>query len=137
MKARLASAAMAESELPPALDKAREAVSDMARYWHGISARIRQFEDTIGPAGVVAIYGAGFYGNLIASILRQFGRVRCFVDQNRFLQGNVINGRPILAPENLPGDVTHVFVGLNPRIAQSTIRALECWHGRRLEFLFL
>ena len=138
VKARLASDPGApRSAVSSALDKSRAAVSDMARYWQSVAGRIRHFEDSIRPAGVVAIYGAGFYGNFIASVLRQFDQVRCFVDQNRFLQGNAINGRPILAPESLPDDVTHVFVGLNPRIAESTIGSLKCWNGRQLEFFFL
>ena len=85
----------------------------------------------------MAIYGAGFYGNLIASSLGNQEHLRCFVDQNQHLQGTEVHGRPVFSPVDLPGDVQHVFVGLNPRIAKEVIGSIENWKGRQLDCFFL
>lgn len=138
--ANLASGAKAAPKIvlePTILGHTRKAVFDMAQYWKSAVGRIKQFEASIDFKGGLAIYGAGFYGNFIASTLRRFDRVQCFIDQNKFLHNKKINDRPILAPESLPEDVTHIFVGLNPRLAKPTIDSLKCWDGRRLQFFFL
>jgi SAM-dependent methyltransferase len=108
----------------------------MAKYWRDIAARIREFEGTVGN-GDVAVYGAGFYGNFIASSLERSDRVACFVDRNQHLQGTELNGKPVLSPEQIPHSVTHVFVGLNPRIARENIQAIEDWRERGLSYFFL
>jgi FlaA1/EpsC-like NDP-sugar epimerase len=117
-------------------DELRSAALDMAGYWHQIATRIREFEETVG-AGQVAVYGAGFYGNFIASTLIHSDNIACFVDRNQHLQGTKMNGKPILAPEQMPRNVTHVFVGMNPRIARSNIEAIDCWRDRQLSYFFL
>jgi SAM-dependent methyltransferase len=114
----------------------RSAALDIAGYWREIATRIREFEETVG-AGQVAVYGAGFYGNFIASTLIHSDSVCCFVDRNHYLQGTTLNGKPILALEQMPRSVTHVFVGLNPRIARSNIEDIDDWRGRQLSYFFL
>jgi SAM-dependent methyltransferase len=117
-------------------DELRSAALDMAGYWHQIATRIRECEVTVGAAQV-AVYGAGFYGNFIASTLIYSDNIACFVDRNQHLQGSNMNGKPILAPEQMPRNVTHVFVGMNPRIARSNIEAIDCWRDRQLSYFFL
>ena len=109
---------------------------DMAQFWSNIVARLRQFEATIG-AGQAAIYGAGFYGNFIASTLINLESILCFVDRNQYLQGRFLDDKPIYRPEEMPNTVTHVFVGMNPRLARSNIESIDCWRGRKLSYFFL
>jgi SAM-dependent methyltransferase len=109
----------------------------MADYWRHISARIRAFEDGLPAGAAAAVYGAGFYGSFVGSSLRDVGRVRCFVDQNPHLHGTTLLDRPVLAPAQLPPDVGHVLVGLNPRTARESIAAVEAWRGRFLDYFFL
>jgi SAM-dependent methyltransferase len=108
----------------------------MAEYWRNIAARIRKFEGTVG-GGDVAVYGAGFYGNFIASSLERLDRVACFVDRNQHLQRTRLNGKPVFSPEQMPHSVTHVIVGLNPRIARENIQTIEDWRNRGLSYFFL
>ena len=115
----------------------REAAETMAEYWSGIRGRITDFVDSLDSSDVPAIYGAGFYGNFIASVLGSTDRIRCFFDQNPHLHGTEIHGKPVLGPADLPADVSHVLVGLNPRNAERNIASIEAWQGKDLSFLFL
>jgi hypothetical protein len=109
----------------------------MAAYWRGLADSVRAFEVDAAAGRPVAIYGAGFYGNLIALSLSSHEHLRCFVDQNQHLQGTQVHERPVLSPAELPEDVQHVFVGLNPRIAEDVIGSIESWKGRQLDCFFL
>jgi SAM-dependent methyltransferase len=113
-----------------------KAAHEMAVYWKGIVGRIREFEASIGE-GAVAIYGAGFYGSFISSVLQDPQRVCCIIDQNRHLQGRELNGKLILAPDQLPAEVAHILVGMNPRNARASIGAIPGWDSRGLSFFFL
>jgi len=137
--ARLGDEAVAQAAKPnrQAVCDCRDAARQMVAYWQGLLERIRRFEQDEVGGQPVAIYGAGFYGNLIASSLSRFDQVRYFVDQNRFLHGDRMNDRPVLSPEDMPEDVNHVFVGLNPRIAKENIEAIACWKNRRIQFFYL
>jgi SAM-dependent methyltransferase len=113
-----------------------QAAIGMADYWKDIVGGIREFEASIDDASV-AVYGAGFYGNFIAAAMRHPERIRCFVDQNRHLHGVEMNGKRIVSPGELPVDVRHVLVGLNPRIARENIQAIPDWRERALTYFFL
>jgi SAM-dependent methyltransferase len=117
------------------LSEQRASALKMAHYWSEIVRRIREFEREVADG--CAIYGAGFYGNFIATSLVAPERIRCFVDQNRFLQGTQLHGRPVLAPQGLPLDVKYVLVGLNPRNSRSSIEAISSWRDRNLTYFFL
>lgn len=117
-------------------DEVLSSVRKMADYWQGISVRIREYETQSGN-DAVAIYGAGFYGNFIASSMTSPDRIACFVDRNLHLQGKDRDGRPIFSPEKMPHNVKHVFVGLNPQIAQANIEAIQDWHERGLSYFYL
>lgn len=116
-------------------DKA--AAMSMAQYWRSVLDRIRAFEEQLQAGAKAAVYGAGFYGSFVGSSLRDMERVRCFVDQNPHLQNTTLLGRPVIAPDDLPSDVRHILVGLNPRTARDSIAAVEAWRSRSLEYFFL
>lgn len=137
VKATLGPAAAAKPVNEGELAEERAAALQMAQYWSTIVRRICEFEKQASAAGAIAIYGAGFYGNLIASSLNTLDHVRCFIDQNCFLQGKQLCGRPVLSPRDLPKEVTHVLVGMNPRSARSGIDAIVEWRERRLTYFFL
>jgi len=109
----------------------------MSEFWKGIVGKIRAFEGGLPSRAVPEIYGAGFYANFIALSLKHPERICAFVDQNPHLQGTTLRDRPVIAPDALPPDVTHVLVGLNPRIARASIQSIAAWSGRPLEFLYL
>lgn len=115
----------------------RAQAADMSVYWKDIVEKIRHFEDALPEDAHLAIYGAGFYANFIALSLRNVARVSVFIDQNPHLQGTTLYERPVIAPSALPGNISHVMVGLNPRIAQSSISAIDALHSHQREFLFL
>jgi SAM-dependent methyltransferase len=126
---------------PSALEReevrgSRDAVASMAHYWSSVVGRIRQFESATN-GHEVAVYGAGFYGNFIATAMRNPERIRCFIDQNRHLQTTMIRDRQVLPPSALPGDVRHLLVGLNPRRARENIASIESWKSLDLEYFFL
>ncbi len=121
---------------PRGLDELLVRAQGMADYWGGISSRIRQHEESLVDAAL-AIYGAGVYGNFLASSLRNPAQAKYFLDQNVHLQGTTVNGRPVLSPADLPAEVTHVLVGLNPRSAKSAIASIDSWRARALSYFFL
>jgi SAM-dependent methyltransferase len=75
--------------------------------------------------GPVAIYGAGFYGLMFASLAG--GRAVCHLDRNPHLQGTTANGLPVLAPEACPPAVRAVVVGLNPTRARDILPPAQPW----------
>ena len=70
----------------------------------------RQVKSNAGKKTV--IYGAGFYGALIAS--RMPSKPFCFLDRNPHLQGQQNMGCPVFSPSDCVEDVEIVYVGLNP-----------------------
>ncbi|MGO4326840.1 class I SAM-dependent methyltransferase [Cupriavidus sp. 2TAF22] len=109
---------------------------DTAQYWHGVVTRLKAFERAHASAPS-AIYGAGFYGNFIASALDSMERVEYFVDQNAHLQGRLCQAREIVSPGALPGHIGRVYVGMNPRTARAAIAAIPEWHQKQADYFFL
>jgi len=139
VKARLDSSAGHEKQATPRgeLAEYQSAAQSMANYWTHVRSRIKEFENSIGADDVPAIYGAGFYGNFVASTLQDFEQIQCFVDQNPHLEDTEVRGKRVVKPIDLPQDVTHVLVGLNPKTAQKSIAAIGNWHGRQLSYFYL
>jgi SAM-dependent methyltransferase len=121
----------------PDVAAARQRCAEMGRFWSNAATSIRAFEASHPEPARLAIYGAGFYGNFIASSLARPARIECFVDQNRHLQGRQMFDRPIVAPDQLPSAIDSVLVGLNPRVARSIIGEIAAWRDRRLDLFFL
>jgi SAM-dependent methyltransferase len=110
---------------------------EMARFWDGAAGRVRAFEAGLPRDARRAIYGAGFYGNFIASVLGRLDAVECFVDQNVHLQGRTVLGKPIVPPAALDPAVRAIFVGLNPRSARKIVDEIAAWRGQPRDYLFL
>jgi SAM-dependent methyltransferase len=129
------------AEPPPAKQHEAQAIVDQARriadFWQQAGARVQAFEQTLPTAVPVALYGAGFYGAFITSWLRQPQRISHVIDQNVFLQGRELHGAPVIAPGDLPGDVSTVLVGLNPAHARQIVGDIDAFAGRALNCFYL
>lgn len=115
----------------------RQQVTEMSQFWSGLSGRIREFERSQVGNEPTCIYGAGFYGNFIASCLASADTISCFVDQNPHLQDKPLHGRPVVAPDELAPEVSRMYVGLNPARARDIIAGIEPWKDRRFECFYL
>jgi len=82
-----------------------------------------------------AIFGAGFYGNWIASILAGTVEINCFVDNNKHLQNRKIKNLPVFAPANMPASIETVYVGINPAIAKKVVERESSLISKSLVFL--
>ena len=113
----------------------------MATFWSQLADRIVRFEQEhlarLASGRQACIYGAGFYGNFIASCLRHPETISCFVDQNPFVQGRSLLGKPIVPPTAISKEVSCVYVGLNPTIARSVIADIPAWSDRQFDAFFL
>ena len=118
------------------LHEIQNKAKEISTYWTEISKRILNFEIKNKTCDV-AIYGAGFFGNYIAATLVNSNKIICFVDQNKHLQGMKLNEIPILAPKEMPRNVTHVYVGLNPKNARENINNIPEWVDRDIEYFFM
>jgi len=112
-------------------------VKDMANFWNTLSQKIISFENENKYISTAAIYGSGFYGTFISTCLRDFDKVKYFVDNNPFRQGKELLGKPVVSPADPGNDVEIVYVGLNPNFAKRTIEALSEWKSRNYKYCFL
>jgi SAM-dependent methyltransferase len=112
-------------------------LSSIADFWRSAASRIRAYESEMTAQDNIAVYGAGFYGAFISASLAQPDRIICYLDHNPYLQGKQFNTRPILAPDQLPEDVTTLFVGLNPTNAKAIISDTSALAGRKLNYFYL
>jgi len=83
----------------------------------------------------VAIYGAGFYGSVIAARLDR--KLSCFLDRNPFLQGQNHLGSPVLTPEDCPKDIRTIIAGLNPARARKILGSKIEWLPPNASLIFL
>ena len=67
-----------------------------------------------------AIFGAGFYGTLLASLKEK--KVVCFLDNNVHLQGKNLLGKPVYAPDRCPDEVDTVVFAVNPSKQQEILK---------------
>jgi SAM-dependent methyltransferase len=82
-----------------------------------------------------AIYGAGFYGSFVRTLLGEDAGVLCFLDRNQHIQGTTHMGLPVYAPEDVPSNVTVVYAGLNPHKARSIISSVPTLSSREVVWL--
>jgi hypothetical protein len=84
-----------------------------------------------------AVYGAGFYGALVASKLSQ--TIVGFFDSNpTILSGSKIHcGRIIMHPTELTSDIKYLFVGLNPKIARQVMSSVADCIPKSTEIIYL
>jgi SAM-dependent methyltransferase len=94
----------------------RRRLDRIVRYWSEFTHRVREAE--ADRDGEIAIFGAGFYGRMIAGALLDSQRLVAFLDSNPWLQNREVNDRPVLSPSSFP-EVATVFIGLNPMRART------------------
>ncbi|WP_216919358.1 class I SAM-dependent methyltransferase [Synechococcus sp. CCAP 1479/9] len=82
-----------------------------------------------------AIYGAGFYGALITSRLHQ--KPLCFLDRNKYLQGQDYLGVAVLAPEDCPDSIRRIYPGLNPLHARAILADADTWMPQAAKIHYL
>jgi len=107
-----------------------------ATYWLSIEEKIQDFQKQ-QPNEKFAIYGAGFYGTLIYNSLEDTKNLSCFIDNDKFKQSKENFDLKVLAPEQLPADVTTVLVGLNRAIAPKIIADIPHWKDKKLKYFYL
>lgn len=111
-------------------------LSEQCKNWTVARQKIAEHGASVGSQKT-AIYGAGFYGALIYSVVR--GRLSpvCFLDNNTHIQGTLHFGLPVLAPSALPEDVSTLFVGLNPAHAKSIFKVINMPGKETLDLIFI
>lgn len=109
-------------------------VLQIANFWQNIGQRVQCAE--VSQQSPFAIYGSGFYGAFIYAQLHKPEQVKCFLDNNSFLQGRQLFNTTIVAPSALPSDVKTLFVGLNPVIAREVISQMP-WLAEQCQLVFL
>jgi SAM-dependent methyltransferase len=82
-----------------------------------------------------AIYGAGFYGSYIRTVLNDRVNIGCFIDANPHLQGTEHLGLPVISPETIPDDIAVVYAGLNPLKARQIISKVSQLDQRKIIWL--
>jgi SAM-dependent methyltransferase len=125
------------SSLPEQTDsiaKMAQKLIEIKNYWVELDTKINQFEAV--HSGKAAIYGAGFWGTYIASRLSHWDNLRCFLDQNPFLQGKQKEEKPVLSPKQLPDGIQTLYVGLAPSIARDVIAGIPALQNRKLNYFF-
>ena len=110
--------------------------TSLSKYWQNASNNILEAESKIAGKEI-AIYGSGFYGSYIFSVLKNPENIKYFIDRSPFQQGKILFGTPILAPENLPENITTMFIGLNPSLARETIGETYWSSNTVMNFIFL
>ena len=110
------------------IDKIDADLSEALNFWKMLSDDVTSFE-RMSQKGKVAIYGSGFYGAFIASLLSDFESVECFIDKNLYRQNQTLMGKPILAPRDIPLEVETVYVALNPAISKKVSDELDLMWG--------
>ena len=119
-----------------AIELAHAELVRIAGFWRTASERIRAHEAALASDEQVAVYGAGFYGAFIAANLAEPARIACYLDQNPFLQGKSMHGRPILPPAELPMGIDVLLVGLNPAHAKRIVAEIPALAARDLSYFY-
>jgi len=117
----------------PVNQKEISAIFELAKYWQRQRDLLQKYQ--LPNQSYVAIYGAGVYGLFIYSTLKDKIQISNFIDQNPNLVGEEKYGIKIVKPEDLPKEITHVFVGLNPLIAQKSIE--DANFNSNINFIFM
>lgn len=120
----------------PDLVSSLTASRQLADYWTTLGDRICAAE-AAGNGLPAAIYGSGFYGAYISSVLDAPDQVEFFLDASPFQQGKKLFGKAILPPPKLPAHIRLLYIGLNPKIARAAVAEMGWLQGRNLQLVFL
>lgn len=121
------------SSAKPNADDTVESMRSHLRQWQRGIHMLESVDRRIGDRQV-GIYGAGFYGSLIASRLGQVPK--CFLDSNPHLQGSIHMNVPVLAPADCPQDLDLLLVGLNPVHAATIVPSDASWLPSNCEVVY-
>lgn len=108
----------------------------MILYWSRLLKRLND-EIIILNEERVAIFGAGFYGTLIASKLLE--KLTCFYDSNpRLSEGEKIHcGLPVFPPIEIDSTIDLLFIGLNPRTSKPIMESYSGMIPSGMKVIFL
>lgn len=121
-----------KADISTQLDSLKNCVTS----WHTAERLITEAKErSVGRKA--AIYGAGVYGTFVFSRLQPSEDVVCFLDRNPHVYGRNHLGLPILSPDELPDDVSVLYVALNPAIARDAIRSLGFDKRENLHLIYL
>jgi SAM-dependent methyltransferase len=118
MASTMAGAAIASAAAEPA-----SALTLLAE-WQRMFVALAALKRPGSAQSRIAVYGAGFYGALFAPLLGN--GVVAFLDRNPHLQGSMLDGHPVLPPEDCP-PVDLVVVALNPARARAILPPDAPW----------
>lgn len=118
------------------LKSSLKASEQLAGYWTSMANRLKVAESDHNrlPA---AIYGSGFYGAYIFSMLERPQNVRCFLDMNPFQQTKKFFGRVVLEPSKLSNDIRLLYIGLSPHVARDLVGKMDWLRDRDIKLIFL
>lgn len=119
------------------VERAHVELAHIADFWRSASERIRGYEAALASDERVGVYGAGFYAAFISATMAHPEHIACYLDQNPFLQGKNMDGRPILAPGDLPAGISKLLVGLNPAHAKRIVTEIPALVARDLDYFYL
>jgi SAM-dependent methyltransferase len=125
-----------ESLNPPMHQAGFQQANSLGQYWTKINTDLMQAQ-TKFHGHTCAIYGSGFYGSYIATILGKNANLKCFLDASPYQQGKEQFGVPILAPAQLPSEIQVLYVGLNPTIARQVMAQQEWLQSHDVELVYL
>jgi SAM-dependent methyltransferase len=120
---------------PPASEAAQRA-RDICRSWEKAAVNLDTEAERF-RGRKAAIYGAGFYGSWIYSRVGRAVDLAAVLDRNPHLQGTIQSGVRVMPPEQIPGDVEVLFIGLNPLKAREAIAAQPWLHRPGLHHVWL
>jgi len=109
----------------------------LGKFWSSTAKRIRKFEKKLPKTSKSVVYGAGFYGTFLASSLINHKKIICFLDQNKFLNGKTILGKPIIFPSKLPKCIDSIYVALNPKNSRKIINSSKSFTSKKLKFFYI
>ena len=116
------------------LDPEAPALRQAASGWATIESRVREAA-RVNRGAPAAIYGAGFYGSVIRTLLGPQVGLCCFIDANPHLQGSTHMGLPVVAPADTPSGIRLVYAGLNPLKARAILEDQPHMKGRTIVWL--
>lgn len=119
------------------LSELENEVQDIGHFWESAALRIKEYEQNEAHLKLSAIYGAGFYGTFLASILSNFKVVTNFLDQNPFLQGKELLGLEIVSPQKVAEEVEVVYVALNPKFSKKIISEIESFKHKKYHYFYI
>lgn len=129
--------AVGETETEGSEDLAEtiDALEDTGRFWSAARERLLGAASQHG-ARPAAIYGAGFYGVFIASVLEGRQSLAGHLDRNPHVRA-AAPVRPVFDPKDVPAEVEVIYAGLNPAIARTVLNEWQCETGRSYTCIYL